>query len=331
MWWLSGHRAEVHPPHWRKQADTGVVPTEARRAQTDGTAPPNQNPHPPPNSKQGAVNTPAPVASVITGPLNRKGNPQILEAVRHFKNGSDYFSDYDIFSVSVPPDPQPENGQPLKFQYMNTTTNEFEFVWLSSRPRVALVPEFLTDEECDTLIQNAMTKLKRSLVVPHKGQPNQPISEVRTSEQTWFLLTETFTRDIVNRIERLIGFPPGMSEQLQLLRYEFGQKYIAHQDYFDPALHGPQKDNRAVTVFLYLSSTEEGGHTWFPSAMKSFVTTDYVSCTGGLGFKPHKRSAVVFYDMTPTGGYDPFSLHGGCPPKQGAKWAGTMWFHVRTP
>lgn len=250
-------------------------------------------------------------------------------------NGVHYFADYDISKISQTPEVYPplraaESGSTTPFQYMDRNTSTWPFVWVSARPRVAYVPNFLSDSECDAVIGAAAPSMARSQVVPHNG--GSSIDNVRTSSQTWLPVTGGgIGATIAKRIYRLIGFPEGSSEMLQVLRYEKDQKYDAHLDYFDPAMYGPQTTNRAVTVYLYLTDVDEGGHTWFPDADgKPLETSDYKSCRRGFGMKPQRRAAVVFYDMKPNGEYDPWSLHGSCPVKRGVKWGGTLWFRVPT-
>lgn len=245
--------------------------------------------------------------------------------------GVDYFADYDIYNVSMPlPGEDYDDGHhpEYAFRYINQSTSEFKFRWISSRPRIALIPNFLSVQECDDLINEAKPKLFRSQVAEFgKGSSKQ--DEVRTSSQTWLDISQGTAKVVADRALKLTGFPPGSPELLQILRYDVGQKYNAHNDYFDPALYGPQTTNRAVTVFYYLNSVDEGGQTWFPDADgKEHETRDYVSCKRGMGFKPKKGYAVVFYDMTPNRGYDPLSLHGACPVIRGTKWGGTLWLRV---
>jgi prolyl 4-hydroxylase len=254
--------------------------------------------------------------------------PEVPGLVR----GVDYFADYDIRSVQIPPDPVGTPEKPLKFQYMNTSTAPYPFYWISSKPRVAYIPNFMTDEECDAVVKRASPIVQRSQVAVRLNEKNKnPVDEARTSSQTWMDVTSYPVQSIADKIFKQTGFAHGTSEPMQILRYELTQKYDAHQDYFDPSLYGPQSDNRAVTVFLYFTSVEEGGETWFPGAdNKPVLTQEYKSCKGGFGFKPRKRDAIIFYDMTPTGGYEPYSLHGGCPVKKGIKWGGTLWLRVGT-
>ena len=50
----------------------------------------------------------------------------------------------------------------------------------------------------------------------------------------------------------------------------------------------------------------------------------------GLKIEPRRGSAVLFYSLRPDGVTDPFSLHGGCPPLAGTKWAVNKWLWSRS-
>ena len=72
-----------------------------------------------------------------------------------------------------------------------------------------------------------------------------------------------------------IPYEEAMADGIQILRYELGQAYVAHHDYFptgqssdhnwDPRTGG---SNRWATVFLYLSDVEFGGQTVFPNQQR---------------------------------------------------------------
>jgi prolyl 4-hydroxylase len=271
------------------------------------------------------------------GPEVVSGNttPRVFKDPFDLVNGVDYFSDYDISKVRLPePGEDFDDGlhPTWQFRYMNVTTSKYPFKWLSAKPRVALIPNFLSDEECDAMISLASPRLERSQVVPFQNAKSKnTIDEVRTSSQTWLDISSGIGKQVADRILDLVHFPSGSSEMMQILRYQTDQKYDAHNDYFDPRLYGPQSTNRAVTAFLYLSTVEEGGHTWFPDADgKVHEQWNFKGCKRGLGYKPQKGNVVVFYDMKPNGEYDPLSLHGGCPVKRGVKWGGTLWLRVKT-
>jgi len=205
---------------------------------------------------------------------------------------------------------------------------------LSQSPRILYFPDFLTSEECNTLIALAKGKMGRSHVASKDGRGDGGEASYRTSSQAWLDPTHY---DLVRTIQRRIGeitritqpqeLIPGAwlqnaQEQMQILNYKVGQEYQAHMDYMDPAVHGPQSSQRAVTVFLYLNTVEEGGETWFPRA-------NGAQSEGGLHVLPIKGTAVFFYDLKPSGEIDPYSMHAGCPVKKGEKGGATQWVRVK--
>ena len=150
-----------------------------------------------------------------------------------------------------------------------------------SDPRVFYVHNFLSEHETQALIDYSTDeknpyKMARSTGGTHKAW-NQGGSEnvlsTRTSMNAFDVTTAT-SREIRQRAFRLLrmgAYQDSMADGIQILRYELGQAYISHHDYFppnqsddfnwDPAQGG---SNRFATVFLYLSDVEYGGQTVFP-------------------------------------------------------------------
>lgn len=55
-------------------------------------------------------------------------------------------------------------------------------------------------------------------------------------------------------------------EDIQVLRYEHGQKYDPHYDYFTDKVNIARGGHRIATVLMYLTNVTKGGETVFPSA-----------------------------------------------------------------
>lgn len=95
--------------------------------------------------------------------------------------------------------------------------------------------------------------------------------------------------------------------------------------------------NRHATVLPYLNHVEKGGETVFPNALfperylgEDFEYPNYEGipeCSRGLLVRPHKGAASLFYHRLPNGDKDELSLHAGCPPVVGTKYAvnGFTW------
>ena len=55
-------------------------------------------------------------------------------------------------------------------------------------------------------------------------------------------------------------------EDIQVLRYEHGQKYDPHYDYFTDKVNIARGGHRIATVLMYLTDVTKGGETVFPQA-----------------------------------------------------------------
>lgn len=224
-------------------------------------------------------------------------------------------------------------GRLTVFDYP-TPSSDFPFIVLGEKPVALYFPRILTDNECDKLIAAAKPRLQRSQVAPtNSTKSDTGVSSVRTSNQAWLGDGHSeVTRKVADRLKGIVGLKE--SEQTQILRYAYGQHYLAHHDFFDPLVFGPQRDNRAATFFLYLNTVpaEARGDTYFPRAFGRPAMDDKEDCTGGLSIFPKKGSGVLFYDQIPTGQLDPHSLHGSCAitNRDVVKWGGTKWFHSDT-
>lgn len=155
----------------------------------------------------------------------------------------------------------------------------------TSDPRVFYVHNFLSDEEADEFIRFSTAeenpyKMAHSTGGTHKawnqGGENARLA-TRTSMNAFDITTELSFR-IKKRAFRLLrmgAYKENLADGIQILRYELGQAYVAHHDYFpsrqsqdhswDPFYGG---SNRFATVFLYLSDVEVGGQTVFPNSKR---------------------------------------------------------------
>lgn len=202
---------------------------------------------------------------------------------------------------------------------------------VSWKPRAFLLEGFLTDEECEHLINLALPSITKSSVVNSETGDSFD-SQVRTSQGMFLRKSQD---EVIARIERRIAtvthMPVENGESMQVLRYGLNQKYDAHPDYFfdeknkDEA-HGGQ---RAVTFLMYLSTPEEGGETCFPYAESKVSGPGWSNCAlQGLSVKAIKGNAVLFHDLKPDGiTEDPRSTHMACPVLKGVKWSAPTWIH----
>lgn len=182
-------------------------------------------------------------------------------------------------------------------------------------PRVIMVDNFLSDKECRDIMELSTPRLIRSKVVDRSDPGKSKLDDVRTSAGMFFTKGENaLISEIENRISIFSNWPVENQEGFQVLKYEPGQEYKPHNDYFDGNTEKNQPilkrgGQRLGTVILYLNNCPEGGGTIFPES--------------GLELKPAKGCAVFF--GYPTYNKESKTLHGGSPVIKGEKWIAVKW------
>eukprot|EP00850_Spirogloea_muscicola_P005381 SM000024S07843 [mRNA] locus=s24:787619:790423:- [translate_table: standard] len=212
--------------------------------------------------------------------------------------------------------------------------NPRRVIQLSWKPRAFLYKGFLTMEECDHMIQLAIPHLARSTVADNESGKSV-LSEIRTSSG---MFINKYYDEVILGIEEKIAawtfLPKENGEAIQVLRYDLGQKYEPHFDYFQDATNAAMGGHRVATVLMYLSNVTKGGETVFPSAedMINMEKDDSWSECGkkGAAVKPIKGDALLFFSLHPDASPDEWSLHTGCPVVQGEKYSATKWIHVNS-
>jgi len=192
-------------------------------------------------------------------------------------------------------------------------------------PWVVTFDNFLSDEECDRLIQlgyETKDGYQRSLdvgEVKFDGSFDGMESKTRTSANAW--CSEKCRDDptasvVMERLANVAGIPSRNSEDFQLLNYDVGQFYREHHDYIEL-----QKDRqcgpRILTFFLYLSEVEAGGGTAFPTL-------------NNLTVVPKKGRALLWpsvLDENPLES-DGRTRHEALTVWAGKKYAANAWIHL---
>lgn len=206
------------------------------------------------------------------------------------------------------------------FLLLLSSINSCEMKTVSESPRIYYFRDFLTDEECDYIINLASPELERSRVLASNKEG--AIDDRRTSKGMFFPThsQDPIVRSIEKKISKITEIPMKNGEGLQVLHYGVGDEFQPHHDYFDPSMPGGSESlarggQRVATFILYLNTPEQGGETVFPEAkVKVF---------------PKKGNAVLFYNVNPDGVEDPLSFHGGAPVIKGEKWIATKWMREK--
>jgi len=177
------------------------------------------------------------------------------------------------------------------------------------------VGRFLTAAECDRLmaIIERVAEPSASFTTPYSAGH-------RTSYSGNVDPLDPFVRMIERRIDDLLGIDPRFGETVQGQRYQPGQEFKAHQDYFhvgepywDAERH--RGGQRSWTAMAYLNDVAEGGATHFPAI--------------GLSIPPQQGALLVWNNMNPDGTPNPATLHAGTPMVRGTKYIVTKWYRSR--
>jgi len=191
----------------------------------------------------------------------------------------------------------------------------------SQAPDTALLQDLLSADECAELVLHAAQRgLRRSGVVDRESGASVA-HDARTSTSLCLRRGETpLVAQLEARIARLTGWHEDRAEGLQILRYEPGQQYRPHHDWFDPAKPGSQRHlarggQRVGTLVICLQAAKAGGATCFPKA--------------NLALSPPLGGAVFFNNTDVLGDPDPLTLHAGAPVEAGVKIVATCWQRER--
>ncbi|XP_074588434.1 putative prolyl 4-hydroxylase 3 [Curcuma longa] len=238
-----------------------------------------------------------------------------------------------IFSLPVDSDGPAKHGPRRSVHEARNALEHGGDRWtelVSWDPRAFVYHNFLSQKECEYLIELAKPHMQKSTVVDSATGRSKD-SRVRTSAGMFLRRgQDKIIRTIEKRIADFTFIPVEHGEGLQVLHYEVGQKYDAHFDYFMDEFNTQNGGQRIATVLMYLSDVEEGGETVFPSAKFNRSSSPELSecAKKGLSVKPKMGDALLFWSMKPDATLDPSSLHGGCPVIKGNKWSATKWMRV---
>ena len=178
-----------------------------------------------------------------------------------------------------------------------------------------IVPYFLTPDQCTGLMERIDTAVRPSTVTDDNGDP-----EFRTSSTCDLDYTDPFVREIDGAITSLLGIAPQFGEPVQGQRYEVGQEFKAHTDYFEPTgvdyeAHTSVSGQRTWTAMAYLNTVDSGGATRFQH-------------TGKI-HQPEAGKLLLWCNLTDNGVVNPWTLHHAMKVRKGRKYVITKWFRER--
>lgn len=174
---------------------------------------------------------------------------------------------------------------------------------------------FITPEQCAELIALIDRDPYPSGVLGPQADP-----EFRTSRSCDLKLQDPVVDLVDRRTSALTGIDRRFSEHLQGQRYDVGQQFKPHHDFFHKGesyyeeAHA-RAGQRTWTGMLFLNEVERGGHTGFPHV--------------GIQVKPETGTLLLWNNMQRDGRPNMNSLHTGMPVEAGRKYVITKWFRER--
>ncbi len=142
----------------------------------------------------------------------------------------------------------------------------------------------------------------------------------RTSETCDLDADEPAVRELEALLAALNGIDPAHGEPLQGQRYDVGQEFKAHCDYFNRNGRDWEKycsiaGQRTWTFMIYLNNVEAGGATRFKAV--------------GKMFQPEAGKLLAWNNWRPDGRENPNTIHHGMKVRKGVKYVITKWYREK--
>ena len=172
---------------------------------------------------------------------------------------------------------------------------------------------FISPEEARYLMRMIDNYANKSMVVGSGDQMNS-YSESRTSYTANLIANDPTVESLHKKIAKYLGYPLHKGESLQGQRYQEGQYFASHTDYFKGDCYERNclsSGNRTHTFMLYLNDDFEGGTTNFPHLKREF--------------KPKSCKGVIWNNLQ-QGVPNEYMTHSGEPVTKGTKYIITSWW-----
>ncbi|QZD90494.1 2OG-Fe(II) oxygenase [Qipengyuania aurantiaca] len=177
-----------------------------------------------------------------------------------------------------------------------------------------LMPGFLAPTECARLIE-----LIESNLLPSPLFSDPTGTGARTSQTHYFSAEEPEVAALCAKLDDLLGLERRHAETVQGQRYDVGQEYRHHRDFFRVErehwqLERRRGGQRTWSAMVYLNAVEAGGETDFPVL--------------DLSVAPEPGLLVAWNNVDRHGHPNPATLHAGMPVEAGRKYVVTQWYRM---
>ena len=219
-------------------------------------------------------------------------------------------------------------GAPRNAALMATATDSGDRatgVHLASQPFVQRVPHprielfqrkgFIEPRLASQLIDLIDADRRPSTIADHNGD-----DRFRTSETCDLDPNRPAVRELEARLRELNGIDSALGEPCQGQRYDVGQEFKAHTDYFTPGgadweRFCARSGQRTWTFMIYLNAVEAGGATRFKVIGKTI--------------QPEVGKLLCWNNRRADGSVNPGTLHHGMKVRRGVKYVITKWYRER--
>lgn len=165
------------------------------------------------------------------------------------------------------------------------------------------------------LIQLIEAKRRPSTIADDMGD-----KYFRTSETCDLAADEPAVLEFEQRLLALNGIDPKFGEPLQGQRYDIGQEFKPHSDWFNPGGADYEKycavaGQRTWTFMVYLNDVDAGGGTRFKALKKTF--------------KPEAGKLLCWNNRKTDETVNSHTVHHGMKVRKGMKYVLTKWYRER--
>ncbi len=188
-------------------------------------------------------------------------------------------------------------------------------------PRIRQIENFASPAECRWAIALSSAHMTRATVFDRgSGGLIEDPARNNSAVSLMFAQMDVVTEILRTRIAVATHVPVRAFEPAQILRYEVGQEFVPHHDFFDSNSPGFREElaghgQRIATFLIYLNEEYEGGETAFPAI--------------GLNVRGRTGDAVFWANLDQQHNPDRQTLHAGLPPTSGEKWVFSQWIRER--
>lgn len=185
----------------------------------------------------------------------------------------------------------------------------------SSRLDLFVLRDFLDALECTELVAMIEAQHRPSTIANYNGD-----DAFRTSSTCDLSRSEPAVAALADKLAALSRIDLVHAEPLQGQRYEVGQEFKAHTDYFEPNNADYDRycsvaGQRTWTFMVYLNDVEAGGATRFKVIDKLI--------------QPERGKLIAWNNRKPDGALNGATLHHAMKVRKGFKYVITQWYRER--